>query len=147
MSKRYIRESLENITKHNLYITNLYDYFLKKSEFDKSIKLELESDTNNLYGKEITALDLTIKNSHGLIFKLSSNIYAYDIFNNYIVGNYSMMVDKWKYSPIHIKLYSDFDTVYSLFKELGKHHHMKKLVSNKEYINILYSDLLNVYNI
>lgn len=37
--------------------------------------------------------------------------------------------------------------MYTYFIELGKKKHLKRLMSNKEYINILYSDLYRTNNI
>ncbi len=148
MSKRYIREDLERVTKHTLHIRDLYTYFMTRSFLERhSTDITIENEVLTLHGRKIEVAELTITDHHGLIFKVSSNFYYYDVFEKYIVGNYSQYVDKWKYSPIHINLYEDPDKVFALFKELGKKKHLKRLRSNKEYINILYSDLYRTYNI
>lgn len=147
MNTRQVREDLERITNHTQYIKNLYEFFKIKNLTEPKTDIVLELEYVRVHGKVIEAATLTISNYHGLLFKVSSDPDYYSVFRKYIVGNYSIFLDKWKYSPIHINLYEDFDKVYDLFITLDDKKYINKLLSTKEYINTLYSDLIKVYNI
>lgn len=73
MCNRQIREYLEKITKHTLYIKEVYNFFYIQNVDNNKPKLLLEVTPKRIYGKIIDVADLTIYNNHGLVFMLSSN--------------------------------------------------------------------------
>lgn len=138
-----IREALTKITEKNLRIKEIHQYFIDNAINTYNYKL-IETESV-IFGHTISTLILTIDNCHGLVFRLSSDYFDYYIFENYIVGNYTKILNKWSYSPIHIDYNKSNVEILSLFMKFSNKKYLK-LLCDKEYsINILHSDYIKHY--
>lgn len=144
MNTKYIRETLTEITEKTERIKEIHTYFINNA--NKKYEYEIINTVSDVFGHRIETIILLIKNCHGLIFRLSSDYHEYSIFKNYIVGNYSQILNKWKYSPIDINYKKSNEEILNLFVKYSDKRYLRMLQDIELDISILYSDYQYEYN-